>query len=271
MTAASSTWPPASARRMAVELIGSSTPSSRGNSSSGSTSKSCCSPSSRSRMTLPWRWLPKWKSSPTTMRCAPRQPTSTRATNDSRLLVGLRLVEPDEQGGIDAGGVEQLELLLEIGQQLGRRLGPDDLGRVPVEGDDHRLRSQLLGATPHLGDDGLVAEMHAVVRPDGDHRPAGGRPADGGDWDRSVITRTTSDDTGHGAAAPKRRRRVTRPSDRRRGMTTQAWPSSPTRSYTASRSPCWSHTAHGPSPSHAGSERPWLTMAATVGVTATSA
>ena len=64
-----------------VELIGSSTPSLRSISSIGSTSKSAFAPSERSSATLPSRWLPKWKSSPTTMRFIRSTSTSTRCTN----------------------------------------------------------------------------------------------------------------------------------------------------------------------------------------------
>ena len=37
---------------------------------------------------------------------------------------------------VDAGRLEQLELLVEVGEQQRRRLRPHDRGRVPVEGDD---------------------------------------------------------------------------------------------------------------------------------------
>ena len=86
------------------------------------------------------------------------------------------LVEVDHQRVVDAGGLQQLELLLEVGEQEGRRLGPDDHGRVPVEGHDGAVAARARRRPPpHLGDDGLVPEVHAVVGTDGDHAPAGGR------------------------------------------------------------------------------------------------
>ena len=45
------------------------------------------------------------------------------------------LVERQHDGGVDAGLLEQLEPLLVIGEQLRRRLGPHDRGRVTVERD----------------------------------------------------------------------------------------------------------------------------------------
>ena len=47
------------------------------------TSKPILEPMSRKSATLPKRWWPKWKSSPTTTSLAPRHPTSTSATNSS--------------------------------------------------------------------------------------------------------------------------------------------------------------------------------------------
>ena len=73
--------PPRSARRIAVELMGSSTPSCRASRSRGPVVKSCCAPSVRKSATLPLRFFPKWKSSPTTMCCTCKQSTSTRFTN----------------------------------------------------------------------------------------------------------------------------------------------------------------------------------------------
>ena len=64
---------------------------------------------------------------------------------------------------------QQLEPLLEIGEQLRRRLGPDDRGRVAVEGERRRSgRRRSAAMRPHLGDHRLVAEVDAVVGADRD-------------------------------------------------------------------------------------------------------
>ena len=127
ISAASSTWPPASARRMAVELIGSSTPSlARQQLERLDVEVVLLRPARAAARRCPARWLPKWKSSPTTMRCAPRQSTSTRRHERLRFFVGLRSRRSGPHGGVDAGCLEQLELLVEVGQQLRRRLGADD-------------------------------------------------------------------------------------------------------------------------------------------------
>ena len=47
-------------------------------------------------------------------------------------------VEAHDQRVVDAGRGQQLELLVEVGQQLRRRLRPHDRGRVAVEGHDRR-------------------------------------------------------------------------------------------------------------------------------------
>ncbi len=67
-------------------------------------------------------------------------------------------------------------LLVEVGEQAGARRGPDHRSRVSVEGDDRGLtRLGGLGPTPDLGDDGLVAQVDAVVGPDGDDAALAGR------------------------------------------------------------------------------------------------
>ena len=54
-------------------------------------------------------------------------------------LLGALLVEVHDVGGVHAGVGQQFELLLEVAQQLGRRIGPHDRRRVAVERDDHGL------------------------------------------------------------------------------------------------------------------------------------
>ena len=55
-----------------------------------------------------------------------------------------------------------------IGEQLGRRLRPDDHRRVAVEREHHRAGGELGGDRAHLIDDRLVSEVDAVVGADRD-------------------------------------------------------------------------------------------------------
>ena len=58
-----------------------------------------------------------------------------------RGLLAARLVEREHEALVDrAGRFEQLELLVERRQQLGRRPGPDDLGGMPVEREHGRAQ-----------------------------------------------------------------------------------------------------------------------------------
>ena len=153
---------------MAVDDTGSSTPSTRGTSGSGTTSKPASLPRRRSSATLPRRWWPKWKSSPTTTARAPRQPTSTSCTKSSADSCGPLLVEVDDGRDVHAGGRQQLQLLVEIGEQQRRRLGPHDHGGMAVERDHCGPRAQVGGQPPDVGDDRPVAEVDTVVGADGD-------------------------------------------------------------------------------------------------------
>ena len=117
----------------------------------------------------PRRWWPKWKSSPTITTLAPRQSTSTSCTNSSAGSLDRASSKVITRQRSTPGGREQLELLVEVGEQAGRRLGPHHRGRVAVEGDDGGLHARRLAARgPHLGDHGLVPEVHAVVGADRD-------------------------------------------------------------------------------------------------------
>ena len=79
-------------------------------------------------------------------------------------LLAAGLVEGDDQAVVDAGGAQQLELLVEVGQQPGSRLGPHDRGGLPVERDHRAAQAPGLGPPPHLGDDGLVVVLPGVAR-----------------------------------------------------------------------------------------------------------
>ena len=139
-----------------------------------STSKPSSAPIERSSSTLPRRWCPKWKSSPTITTSAARQSTRTSVHELLGRLLGARLVEGDDEAAVETGGGQQLELLLEVGEQARRRLGTHHRRGVPVEGDDGALEAAGRGPLSHLGDDRLVPEVHAVVGTDGDHAPGVG-------------------------------------------------------------------------------------------------
>ena len=87
----------------------------------------------------------------------------------ARVLARLGLVEVDDDGRVETGRREQLELLVEIGQQLRRRFGPHD---------DAGWRSNVITAerapdaaarSPNGLDDRLMPAMHTVVCADAQH------------------------------------------------------------------------------------------------------
>ena len=58
---------------------------------------------------------------------------------------------------VDAGVLEQLELLVEIGEQLRRGLGTDHARGMAIEGDDRGRQTAFGGQALDGGDDGAVA------------------------------------------------------------------------------------------------------------------
>ena len=83
-------------------------------------------------------------------------------------LGGAGLVEVHDRGDVEPGGVQQLQLLVEVGE-LGRgRFRPHDEGRVLVEGDDRGPGVEVAGQAADLVDDRAVAEVDAVVGADRD-------------------------------------------------------------------------------------------------------
>jgi hypothetical protein len=75
---------------------------------------------------------------PTTMSSVPSTLHEDALDERQSRLLRLRLVERQHDRGVDAHGSEHLESLVVIGQQLRRRLGTHDAGRVTVEGDHRR-------------------------------------------------------------------------------------------------------------------------------------
>ena len=98
-------------------------------------------------------------------------------------LARLTGVERQHDGGVDAGGGQQLEALALVGQDRRRRLGAHDGGRVAVEREHDRAVGELGRQRPHHGDHRLMADVHAVVGADGHHRALAGprRRGDVGD------------------------------------------------------------------------------------------
>jgi hypothetical protein len=72
------------------------------------------------------------------------------------------VVQGQHDGGVHAERLQKLQALLQGCEQEGRRLGPEEAGRVRVESGDHGRPSLGLGAREGVGDQGLVADMEAV-------------------------------------------------------------------------------------------------------------
>ena len=85
-------------------------------------------------------------------------------------LVRTLFVEMHDQGIVDIGLLEQLELLIEIGEQPRRGLGAHDAGGMTIEGDDRGGEPAVARQSLHGRDDLTVPAVHTVVRADGDHR-----------------------------------------------------------------------------------------------------
>ena len=75
--------------------------------------------------------------------------------------------EGKDERGVDAGGGEEFELARERGDERLRVFGAKDAGGVGIEGDGEGLAAEEAGAGDDLGDDSLVAEVHAVEVADG--------------------------------------------------------------------------------------------------------
>ena len=71
-------------------------------------------------------------------------------------------------GAIDPARRQQLQLLLEVGELLGGRIGTHHGGRVAVEGDHHGRESLRRGEGGQLTQERPMAQVHAVVGADRD-------------------------------------------------------------------------------------------------------
>ena len=90
-----------------------------------------------------------------------------------RRFLASRGVERQDETLVDvARRLEQLDLLLEGRQQLRRRVGPNDLGRVAIEREHRGGESAGPRELPHQPQHRLVTEMHAVERADRHRAPA---------------------------------------------------------------------------------------------------
>ena len=127
--------------------------------------------------TSPWRRYPKWKSVPTTTSRGAEHPGEQLRDEVFGRLLAARLVEREHEAFVDrTRGLEQLELVVERRQQLRRRAGAHDLGRMTVEGEHGRREPASGREVAHDPQHGLVPAVHAVERADCDRAPAQ-RPA----------------------------------------------------------------------------------------------
>ena len=120
-------------------------------------------PSAASISGSPAARCPKRKFSPTETCVACSRSTRMWSMNSCGVWCGEAVVERDHDELVDAERGDQLGLGVEAGQQLRRRLGPDDLQRVRLE------REHRVAAADHLA----VAEVDAVEFADRD--PTGAR------------------------------------------------------------------------------------------------
>ncbi len=84
------------------------------------------------------------------------------------------LVEGQNQGEVDAGLGEQLELARQRRDQGGALRFVENMGGVWVEGDHHGTSLQRLSTRTDRGDHALMAHMNTIEVADCDHgRPIG--------------------------------------------------------------------------------------------------
>lgn len=107
-----------------------------------------------------------------------------------RRLRGELGVEAQHEARVDAGLLEQVELLLETHERVGAHLRRDNRERVPVERDDDALQVALGRDSLELADDRAVSGVHAVELADRDGGGAevGGNPVNVADADHRASS-----------------------------------------------------------------------------------
>ena len=84
--------------------------------------------------------------------------------------LGLReiFVERNYQEMADSKSANQRDLVRRGSDEMGRILWPQNFGGMWIEGDNNRRSIFRMGMPRRSGDDGLVTEVHAVERADGE-------------------------------------------------------------------------------------------------------
>ena len=78
-------------------------------------------------------------------------------------------VEMDHGHHVHARSLQEIEFLLQRGEQAGLIVGMEHLAGMLVEGDDHRLAALLPRGLHHMGDEKLMAPVYAVEEADSGH------------------------------------------------------------------------------------------------------
>jgi hypothetical protein len=81
-------------------------------------------------------------------------------------------VEPEHDRAVEAGRLQQAQLVALVGQAEQRLVRPEKTARVRLEGEGGGGVAQQGGASLRGRNDGPVAAMHTVKIADGDHRAA---------------------------------------------------------------------------------------------------
>ena len=78
-------------------------------------------------------------------------------------------VEMEHGHHVHARALQEIEFLLQRGEQAGLVVGMEHLAGMLVEGDDHRLAALLPRGLNHMGDEKLMPTVYAVEEADGGH------------------------------------------------------------------------------------------------------
>ena len=238
---------------MAVELTGSSTPSGRSTRLTGSTSKSISRPSSRSSATLPSRWRPKWKSSPTTTAFVANPLTSTSSTKlwaDSSARAWSKASTTVASRPVSASSSSR------VGRSV-RRRGADS-GRTTLAGWRSNVTTTLR-ASSSAASRRTWATTAVWPRWTPSNAPmviTDRSPGHGG-WLRSLMTCTDGHATRTAQSGTPRQPGADAAGGRQApARTTTGVAPSGCASYTASRVPSADSSAHGGGPANAGRRCP---------------